>query len=94
MVKGLPLCGVCQPVPEALDGEKTLCVEFLNLENGTEVFMVTGAFHGQQIAVLLDTGAGLTFIAAEVVNRLAKRAFVLYRRIFLTIDDEGLYDEP
>lgn len=70
MVKGLPLCGVCQPVPEALDGEKTLCVEFLNLENGTEVFMVTGAFHGQQIAVLLDTGAGLTFIAAEVVNRL------------------------
>ena len=57
-------------MPEALDGEKTLCVEFLNLENGTEVFMVTGAFHGQQIAVLLDTGAGLTFIAAEVVNRL------------------------
>ena len=40
------------------------------MENGTEVFMVTGAFHGQQIAVLLDTGAGLTFIAAEVVNRL------------------------
>ena len=50
-----------QPVPEALAGEKMICADFFNLENGATVFMVTGSLSGQQIHVLLDTGAGLSF---------------------------------
>ena len=52
-----------QPVPDALAGEKMICADFFNLENGATVFMVTGALSGQQIHVLLDTGAGLSFIS-------------------------------
>ena len=59
-----------QPVPDALAGEKTICVDFLNLENGATVFMVTGALSGQQIHVLLDTGAGLSFISEDIVEQL------------------------
>ena len=59
-----------QPVPDALAGEKTICVDFLNLENGATVFMVTGALSGQQIHVLLDTGAGLSFISKDIVEQL------------------------
>ena len=32
-----------QPVPDALAGEKMICADFFNLENGATVFMVTGS---------------------------------------------------
>ena len=59
-----------QPVPDALAGEKMICADFFNLENGATVFMVTGALSGQQIHVLLDTGAGLSFISEDIVEQL------------------------
>eukprot|EP01048_Picozoa_sp_COSAG05_P031648 COSAG05_NODE_11673_length_502_cov_3.602978_1_plen_40_part_01 len=37
-----------QPVPDALAGEKMICADFFNLENGATVFMVTGSLSGQQ----------------------------------------------
>ena len=47
-----------------------ICADFFNLENGATVFMVTGALSGQQIHVLLDTGAGLSFISEDIVEQL------------------------
>ena len=64
-----------QPVPDALAGEKMICVDFLNLENGATVFMVTGSLSGQQIHVLLDQnrdqhGAGWPPVTAVSVLKI------------------------
>lgn len=43
-----------------------LCVESF----GTSIFVIMGTFHGRQVRVLIDTGAGLSFISEALVKEL------------------------
>ena len=43
-----------------------LCVDLI----GTSIFVVVGTFHGRQVRVLIDTGAGLSFISEDLCRDL------------------------